>query len=82
MVVVAAFAIFGVLRMKRSHGIWYAEEAEAYPAKRSMEPGDAVVEVVEVMPMKDVGGRLRASERTVDSEGDGRRGLERANDEG
>jgi hypothetical protein len=38
--------------------------------------------VVEVMPMKDVGGRLRAGERTEDSEGDGRRGLERANDEG
>lgn len=71
--------------MKRSHGIWYAEEAEACPAKRSKEPGDAVVEVVEVvevMLMKDVGRRLRAGERTVDSEGDGRRGVEWTNDEG
>lgn len=64
MVVIIALAVFGVLRRKHSQRISYTKEAKAFPAKRGLGLEDAM-KVVEVVPMKDVGGRLRDEERAV-----------------
>lgn len=63
-VVVTALAAFSIWRRKRSQRISYTKKAEAFPAKRGLGLGDAMT-VVEVVPVKDVGGRLRGDERRV-----------------